>query len=206
MPVGRACLRAGGDRPLARGFRAPIGIQWLPGLPELLLAEAAPRPPRVHEPVAVVAREVQGAEADAGPLGERVAHDHEVIGALHLDLEPVGKAPCAVGCVGALTLKPSCFSSKIQPGPEKGSSRVSASMSFTLSAATFIRGAPRRSSSPRISAARAFPSRGSSRVRPESIDSRGGGRSPDAFFFMVLSATMGSPKRALVSAPSRTSA
>jgi hypothetical protein len=74
-----------------------LGVRPRPGLHELLLAEAAPRPARVDEPLAVVARDVQGAETGAGPLGERIAHDHEVVGALYLDLEPVGKAPPSIG-------------------------------------------------------------------------------------------------------------
>ena len=72
---------------------------------QLLRREAAPRAARVHQSpalTAVVGCEMQRAEPAARALRRRIANDDELAGLVGFDLEPVGRAPRAVGRVRLL--------------------------------------------------------------------------------------------------------
>src|SRR5207249_5785078 len=72
---------------------------------QLLRREAAPRAARVHQSpalTAVVGCEMQRAEPAARALRRRIADDDELAGLVGFDLEPVGRAPRAVGRVRLL--------------------------------------------------------------------------------------------------------
>ena len=96
MPV------SGGDGAEAGRVLQAAPVEALADGLQLGLVEAAARASRVDEPAVPVLGQVEGAEAAAASLGVGVAHHHEVVRAVHPDLDPLRGAPAAVGCVRLL--------------------------------------------------------------------------------------------------------
>src|SRR3989475_9727605 len=90
--------------PGERGLGANSLLQRRAQVFELRRGEAAAHAARVHELAVPICAQVQRAEPRARALGAREAHDHEVVGAVGADLEPVGGAAGAILCVRLLRL------------------------------------------------------------------------------------------------------
>src|SRR5207247_91170 len=71
-------------------------------LSQLLLAESRSGAARVDETPILPVSKVQGSETRARAFGLRVSHDREVPRAVQPHLDPVGRAPGAIGRIGLL--------------------------------------------------------------------------------------------------------
>ena len=86
----------GDDRPEARRVAAHDSLEHVAQLRELRIVEPRACSPRVDECALDVVCELQCAKSRAVPLWLGEPDDHEIVGALGLDLEPLRRATAAV--------------------------------------------------------------------------------------------------------------
>ena len=79
-----------------RWRRANVALEQRGEVLELLIGEAAPGPSGVDELAVLVGAEVERAESRARAFGTCEPDDHEFVGAVGADLEPVGRTAGAV--------------------------------------------------------------------------------------------------------------